>query len=660
MLLVIVIMAIGMLVGIVIIVASQLQEQDKKYKVKQKNLVRTAKAYAFLSENFLTRKAFRSLVSQISSLSIYSWHETKSLAITYYTQTMGISVASILLSIIIFRDLTAVLFCTGFAMVLFHALIIKKIDRAHFIIVKELSGVLASIREAYTISGNIPDAINGCTKSKHLQRALDKIYLILTSTDSEDRLEEFHRTVPFPLLRTLAGTCFVMNDSGDEKDDSGQSAFKSAITLLKNDCDVEVRKLTRQRILFNSLEYLPLAPLPFIGIAEYFFIRFLPGTAVIYNGVLGYLSQTIIILSTIASYWYISNATSLTAVRRHDRSTLVDALLHWRPFQPFLVNILPKKAKTRMQIDQLIKGALSSKDIKYIYTARVMVSVIVFGVVLSLLTVFTFLAKEFTYDNIRIASFTGGNQMTVDEERRWHELDNTLLAQPKAPRERELQDIIPAYFSDITTMELKDQSMRIIDKYNKYHSLQFHWWYVLIAFGVAFLGWLHQDFLLYLRKRLVRSEEEVDILQLQTMLAVLRYTQLTTLDALYWMARQSHIYKTALYFAYHEYPSDPELALSRLGDKSQVAEFKQICERLKTTVSQVTIREAFSDLESERDHMLRIREMIQNSSIERKRRLCSPISRAPLMATVFGHVLMPIVVLAAREFISMLTQLGVM
>lgn len=313
-----------------------------------------------------------------------------------------------------------------------------------------------------------------------------------------------------------------------------------------------------------------------------------------------------------------------------------------------------------MQIEKELKGALSSKDIKYIYTSKVLAAVIAFVMTLSALTAFTFLAKEFTYDNIKTASFLGGSNMSVQDAEKWRELDNSLLAQPKAPRERDLQDIIPTYFPDISSMDLKDQCTRIIQKYNNYHNLRFHWWYVLIAYGIGVFGWFAPGIMLDLRKKMVRAEEEEDVLQLQTMLAILRYTSLDTMEALYWLARQSRIYQTAIYFAYHEYPSDPELALNRLRDKSSLPEFQQICERLLSTISQVTIREAFSDLESERDQMLSIREMVQNNTIERKRRQCSPISRAPLMAMVFGHVLMPIGVLGYNEVTNMMGQLGVM
>lgn len=636
-----------------------MQEQKRKQMGPAGDLAKQAKNYTFLSENFLTRKAFRKLVEQLASLSIYNTLEVRALAIKYYTQTIGICIGVIALSVIIFQNLSATLLCTGFCVVLYQTVITKKMDKVHFEVLKEFSGVLSSLREAYTLTGNIPDAINDCTKGKYLQKAMDKIYVILTATNSEEMLEDFYRSVPFHMLQTLAGVCYVLNDAGDEKDDRGQSAFKSAITLLKNECDMEVRKLTKQKLMFQALEYLPLAPLPFIGVIEWFFTKYMPGTSVIYNGMIGYISQTIIILVAIAAYWYITSINSPTATRRNDRSEIVDAFMEWKPFKNILPNILPKKAQTRMKIEQQIKGALSSKDIKYIYSAKVLVAATTFIVSFVFILGFTMLAREYAYNNIKTASFTGGIKMTVEEEQKWHELDNSILAKPKAPRERDLQDLIPAYFPDISAMDLKDQCTRIIDKYNTYHRLRFHWWYVFVSAFLALGSWWLPDLLLNLRKKMVKAEEEEDVLQLQTMLAILRYTKLNTMDALWWLSRQSHIYATALAFAYHEYPSDPELALTRLRDKSALPEFKQICERLISTISQVTLREAFSDLESERDHMLRIREMVQTNSIERKRRLCSPLSKAPLIIMMIGHVLVPIGVLAFRELTSMLGQLGV-
>ena len=657
-----IILIVGLLiVCAVAIYAIMMMEHKRKKSGDKGKRLKIAKRFKFLNDNFLTRKTFRRVSDQIASLSIYSFEEIQELAVNYYTNILALCLLVVVVGIIAFQDITAALLCICFAYVMFDILLMKRIDAVHFEVLKEFSSTLGSIRETYTIAGNIPDAINDCHKGKLLPKALDKIYLILTSTNVEDRLEEFYRTTPFPMLQTLAGVCFLLNDAGDEVDEKGVSAFKNAITLLKNECDLEVRKLIKQKLMFSFLEYLPLFPLPFIGVLKWFFVKYMPGTSVIYNGVLGYISQTVIILLAIFAYWYITTTCSPNTVRRDDRSEIVEAFMYWKPFKnKILPNILPKKTKTRLRIQKQLQGALSNKDIKYLYSAKVLVAGVCLVASLVMLLVFTSMAKDYTYNNVKTATFLAGGNMTVEEEKKWREFDAQYLERPRPPTNSDLinNGAIASAFGDLNEMDIKEQADRIIGKYRQYHALKFHWWYILIGYLFAFIGWNVPERMVAMRKKLVKSEEEEDVLQLQTMLAILRYTNLETMEALYWLARQSRIHQTAIYYAYHEYPSNPEMAIERLRDKSELPEFQQICERLLSTISQVTIKDAFSDLESERDHMLRIREMVQTQALERKRRQCSPISRAPLMALAFGHMMMPIGVLAYNEITNMLTQLS--
>ncbi len=657
-------MVIALLVGVVAIYAIMLQESKRKKNkslAARKRRLDTAKRFKYLNDNFLTRNAFRRVYQQIAALSIYSVEEVQELAVKYYTTAMALSVCVVAVGAVAFRDITATLLCCVFAFVMFNVLIMKRIDATHFAVVKEFSATLSSIRETYTIVGNIPDAIADCHTGKLLPKAMDRIYLILTATDAEDRLEEFYRTVPFPMLQTLAGVCYILNDAGDEKNEKGQSAFKNAITLLKNEADLEIRKLTQQRIMFSFLEYLPLAPLPFVGVLKWFLTKFLPGTAVILNGMLGFISQTLIILAALFAYWYITNVTSPNTVRHDDRSRIVDKFRYWKPFaNNILPNILPKKARVKAQLEKELKGALSNKDVPYIYASKVLAAVVAFVACFFLLTTFTIMARQYAYDNIKAASFLAGGDMSVEEAQKRHQMDNEVMSWEYAPSNSNLVNngFIKGYFPDMADMQIQEEAQRIISKYETVHGLRFHWWYVLVSYIIAAIAWFMPGVMLDMRKKLVLAEEEEDVLQLQTMLAILRYTNMETMQALYWLARQSQIHKTAINYAYHEYPSDPELAIERLRDKSNLPEFKQICERLLSTVSNVTIKEAFSDLEAERDHMLRIREMVQQQSTMKKRRQCSPISRAPLMIMVVGHFLVPICVLAFNEIMALAPQLG--
>lgn len=650
-------------VGIVCLVGTMIvaiiMDGNKQRGVTKGDAAKAARKYNFLSENFLTRKTFRKIVEQLANMSIYSTLEIRKLAISYYTRSLGFAVAAAVIGIIIYRDIISAVLCIELSVVVFQGLIVSSLDAAHKQVLNEFSYTLSSLREAYTVEGNIPDAVNNCDKGRHLQQAMERIYLILTTTDAEDLLEDFYLSVPFPMLQTLAGLCYLMNDSGDEEDDSGQSAFKTAVTLIKDECDADVRYFTLQKTIFGMVQILPLAA-PFLaGFLRGFVTMEMPGTSVVYNGMYGYLAQIVLILSAIIGYWYIGNVMSPSAVRRVDRSAILDKLVFWRPLQGIVKNIMPKYGRTIRDIEKRLDMAISNKDIRYLYTSKLVISVALCVFTLTATVVFIGLARNYVYNNIQVSSIASGNaKITVREANMWHEIDNKVLEGVDPPREHDLNVLIGKYFPDISALDMRDQCDRIITKYNDYHHLKFRWWYLLISVAGGITGWQVPNIMLELRRKRVKSDEEEDVLQIQTMIAVLRYTNLTTLDALFWMARQSRIYKSALLFAYYEYPSDPEMALTRLSDKSGLPAFKLICKRLLSTISDITIREAFTDLESERHHMLSIRETIQTGVLKKKRKKCSPYARASMLILFIGYFMIPIMIFAISAGYNMLKQTG--
>jgi hypothetical protein len=646
----------GIAVGVYAVLITE-KKKKASDRPRQRKLPQTTKSYNFLNNNFLTRRAFRGVVEQLASLSIFNFQEIRLLAVRYYTNSLAISITIVVASVIFLREIIAVLLVTVLAVVVHMTLINKTLDKLHTKMLKELSAALSSVLGAYTRLGNVPDAINESKKGKYLQKAFDKIYLILTSNDSEERLDEFYKTVPFQMLQTFAGVCFLLNDAGDEGDSTGQSAFKTSIQLLKNEVDLEIRKIIRRDLLFGSLAYLPLAPIPLLGVLRAFFIANIPGTASFYNGLLGYILQTLIVLASLAGYWGISQMTGVNVVSYDDRSEFIRKLMLHRVVKRTVKNILPKKARVRRQVDGLLRGALSRKDITYIYTSKIFSGLVTFVFVIVVLFIFTYTGKEYIYNSVATVSIVGSKQIEAKYAEQLKTMDDEILARTSVPREHDVRLIVQSRFSQMSAMDQEEQVERVIKKYTSYHGTYFRWWFVLIAYGLAGGMWFVPEVLISFRKRLIVQEAEEDVLQMQTMLSILMYTNLGTLDVLYWLGKQSRIHKAAFVFAYHEYPSDPEMALNRLKDKSLLPEFHSIVERLLSTVSQITLAEAFSELVAEREHMLSIREMMYEKVISARRRMASPLSRASLMICVVGYVLLPIALLAITEFIKLYHEL---
>lgn len=144
---------------------------------------------------------------------------------------------------------------------------------------------------------------------------------------------------------------------------------------------------------------------------------------------------------------------------------------------------------------------------------------------------------------------------------------------------------------------------------------------------------------------------------MQTLIAILMYTNLDTLDVLHWLEMNSTVHKSALLYSYIEYPSDPEKALNRLKAKSSVPEFHQLCEKLLSTVYEINLHDAFPDLINQREHIMKQRETLQLNAIDVKRRWASYAAMAPLVVLVVGYVLGPIGLVAIQEFTKTMGQL---
>ena len=652
------------IIGVISILNNEKKKQGKGKKVTapkgQKNAQMYTKLHFKLWDNFLTRQKYRAMVERLGELGVYTAVDLRTKAVKFFLQTTGIAVVVGIVGIFCFQDLVASIVIIGFCYLMQNVLVDKQIDKVHFQLVKELSESLASVREMYTKYGTIPDAINECKKGPLIQSAMEKIYIILTSNDAEEKLEEFKATVPVRLLQTFANVCYILNDSGDQETENGSSAFKQGITLLKNEVDMEVRKLTKQKLAFGSLEWLPVIPMFVVGICEDFFISNIPGTSILYNGLLGYISRLAIALLAVVGYYVISVINSPSAIRTNDRMELIDKLLKVKWFKKFIKHLCPKNIRTLRKYDKLFKGALSRKDVEYIYACKLIVSVLAGALVLLVCTIVMQFARDFIYSNTGALSMTQGTTYTEEQQKAIVEMDEIYMANEVRPSEEETTNLVYSMLPDIYELDKLEQVERLITKYDSYHALTWKWWFTLIVFGVMVAAWFTPSLMIMLRKYLVKTEAEEDVLQIQTMLSILMYTSLDTLEAIYWMIQTSKIHKDILLFCYHEYPSNPELSIERMKSKVNIAEFQNMCDKLISTIHYITLREAFADLVQEREHIMQLRELVQDSTIKKKRTIASPLAMGSLFALCVGHILLPIAILGIQEFMGAFEEMGFM
>ena len=648
------------LVILAIVVLGQDDEETEKARTrgKVKNIAKINKKYHFYINNFFTRGSFKRIVTMISDLSTYNMLEIREQSTKFYETSLFMSIGLLIIGGLIFKDIISIALIALYCVIMHNVLVHKKIDNVKYNLIKQLSVALSSLRESYIKTGIIPDAFNVCEKGDLLKKPFDKIYIILTANNSKEKLDEFQMQNPFRLLRTLAIVSYIINDKGDAQIEGKGSSYKEALLILKREVDLEIRKQRLLRLKFQMLGILPLVPLFMMSFFQSFFSSNISGTTPIYQGMYGYVSKLVIILVSLLSYYMIATINREVTSRENDRSEIIDALLRKKKFKRFINYITPKALRKRLRISKLLKGALSQKDIEYIYASKVVTSVSVFVFSLVAFMFITAVAKDYLYDNTASMSISAIDDYNVQEVEALRRTDAEFLAMDSLPPDTQITEKYQGALPSRTEMEAMDQKDRLIKKWKKYKNLYFKWYYVIMCYVMAVIAWKLPEAQILLRAYLVRTEAEEDVLQLQTLISILMYTPLDTMSVIYWMAETSVIHKDALTFAYYEYPSNAEKAIDRMKSKSSISTFHQICQKLTSTIEKISVLDAFSDLAEDRQHTLAVKEMVQQESINKKRQIASPVSVATMVVMVILHILGPMCILGASEFSNMMQYMG--
>lgn len=614
------------------------------------------KRFRFYYDFALTRQTFRKIHAQIASLAVYNFLEARLVTVQFYEKSLISAFVIFIIGFVGLGDVISGIVLMMFAFVMTNTTVSKRIDNVNFECKKATSQFILSLRESYTRLRNVPDALSEAKCPPILQKQIDAIYLICTATDAKERLNRFYEECPNRVMRTLATTCYNSADSGDE--DEEESPFKQALGLIKDEVDQEVRRLINQRLMFNSLDKLPFVPMFLYPPIKFFYTNMISATAAVFESSTGYIIKLVVVLSCFVSYYVLSTMNNDSVARTDDRFLFIVNLMYNSDIEKFAKSLVPKNFRKRLMLKKKIEGCLSQKTVEYVYLEKLIMASAFFVVSIIFSIIILISARSAVYNSLASPVMSVELTYTAEQEQQTLEYDWEVLAMEQCPSLEEMEEAFSDIFKKATTMDLQTQAERLASKYETYHNTVFKWWLAFVYMGCFGLGWLVPDLLLELRVKLVKSEAELDILQLQTIIAILMYTNMDTMTVIYWLAKSSDIHKGILTYCYHEYARDPLFALKHLQSKSAIPEFESMCDKLITTIHQVTLKEAFEDLISERDNTLKIREVVQLEALKSKRNIAGPIATAPMMVWLVAVFLLPIGIVAIRSAINMLGNLN--
>ncbi len=534
------------------------------------------------------------------------------------------------------------------------------VDKIDNNLLKQQINFFTEIRHAYHEFNMVEEAIYQTAQddeNPEMSRQAEKIYEVLISDDPESELEKYYDVAPNSYLKEFAGVSYLTKEFGDRKV-NGASLYLKNLNNITQEMQLEILKRDKLDYVFQSLSIIAIVPMLCLEPIKNWAVGQFSFVEGFYNGKNGMLVQILILLVTFICY-------ILTRKLKDNGSTAMDTKNTENPWQEKLYRIkivkklvdlfVPKDGTTEnRKIKTLMKNAASKDKIEWIYINRIVlcvvtfiVSVILFGQLHAITINNVYKDPTVTYDIIgEMAEKDRRKAMEVTES------DNEYIDHFKSKTDLTQKDIIKEMargkinkdYVDSTDGDREIAAERIMKKIATVNSEYLGWTEVLGAMVIAMIAYNAPILMLMFQAKMRTLEMEDEVMQFQTIILMLMRIERVNVEIiLEWLERYANIFKDPLSKCINNYEAGPWEALEAMKEDVTYNDFIRIIESLQAAVEKIPIKDAFDELDTERDYYQAKRRESNERLISKKGMIGKAIGFAPMVILFVGYLIVPLV-----------------
>lgn len=539
-------------------------------------------------------------------------------------------------------------------------------------LLKQQVDFFSEIRHAYHEYNMVEEAIYEVSQNDELEvsRQGEKIYEILISDDPEEELEKYYDIAPNSYLKEFAGISYLTREFGDRKTDSGASLYLKNLNNISEEMQIEILKRDKLDYVFQSLAVISVVPILFIEALKNWAISNFNFTSTFYNGKMGLIMQIAIVVITFICYLLVRKVkdTNNNTNVKDTQNPWQEKLYKKKPIKKFVDLFIPKKGtKKYKDINKLLKDAASKDKIEWIYVTKLALVGVVFLVTLFLAGQLHRVSIEYIYTT----PTTTYNLISMSEKQEKEamdttELDNIFLDMFRGQVDTTVEQIqtrmkYSEYYREASDEEIKEAAERVYTKLQVIHSEYIQWFEVLIALIFSAIGYMAPTWMLYFQKILRQLEMEDEVMQYQTIILMLMKIERVNVEMiLEWLERYANIFKEPITRCVNNYEAGAWEALEVLKNDISYPQLITIVESLQAAVERIPIREAFDELDAEREYYQDKRKAANEKLISRKGLIGKAIGFAPMIVLFVGYLIVPLVGIGLMSMMSMFSEMGSM
>lgn len=540
------------------------------------------------------------------------------------------------------------------------------VDKMDNKLLRQQIDFFAEIRHAYHDTNMVEEAIYEVSQDDELEisRQASKIYEILISDDPEAELEKYYDVAPNSYLKEFAGISYLTREFGDRKDQHGASLYLKNLNNITQEMQIEILKRDKLDYVFQSLSLISAVPILFIEPVKNWAVGQFSFTGEFYNGKGGLIVQTLLLVITFICYLMIRKVkdNSSTNAKLKNTENPWQAKVYKNKIGKKIVDMFMPKSGTKdeRKIGKLLKDSASKLKIEWLYVNRITIAVLTCVISVLLFIQLHRVTIQYIYEEPTSDFNILGQMSEVDEKKgmRITETHNHFLNKFKGKTKTTQKQIETAmrqstYYGDATDDEIEENAKKIYDKLQIVNGEYFQWFELLISLVFAGIGYMGPVWMLMFQAKMRQLDMEDEVMQFQTIILMLMKIERVNVEMiLEWLERYANIFKEPITKCVNNYEAGAWEALEELKNDVSFTQFIRIIESLQAAVEKIPIREAFDELDTERDYYQAKRKESNERLISRKGMIGKFIGFAPMVCLFVGYLIVPLVVIGMMSMTS--------
>lgn len=544
---------------------------------------------------------------------------------------------------------------------------VDKIDNG---LLKEQLDFFAEIRHAYHEFNMVEEAIYQVSQDdeKNISRQGDKIYEVLISNDPEIELEKYYDIAPNSYLKEFAGISYLTKEFGDRKVDKSSLYLKN-VNNITEEMQIEILKRDKIDYVFQSLSIISIVPVLGLEPLKNWAVGNFSFTQNFYDGKKGMAVQILVILLTIICYLLLRKLKNNGSTDKNTQNTENpwQAKVYKNPIGKKITDLfIPKKGtKEYLKIQKLLKDSASKLKMEWLYVNRITIAIVTFFISLFLFVQLhqaeiNLIYTEPTTEYNIMGGLTGRE---LEEAKKLTESDNQFLDMFKGNLQTTQKDIERAMrkskdYKDAKDEDIQKAAERVFDKLQKINKEVLGWFEVLLSLVLMILAYMSPVLLLIFQFKMRQMEMEDEVMQFQTIILMLMRIERVNVEIiLEWLERYADIFKEPISRCVNNYEAGAWEALEVLRNETNYQLFIRIVESLQAAVEKIPIRDAFDELDSDRDYYQAKRRESNERLIARKALIGKVIGFVPMVVMFVGYLIIPLVLIGLTSMSSSMSSI---